>query len=97
MPKKVGETATIPFNFVGDLAPNETILIASTSAVVYSGVDANPGNIINGAATINGPTVYQSITGGIVGTIYGLVCEITTSLGQVLRMSAFCAIESDLP
>jgi hypothetical protein len=32
-----------------------------------------------------------------VGVIYALVCSITTSLSQTLKMSAYCAIETDVP
>lgn len=97
MPKKLGEVVTIPFNFVGDLAPGETLVTPTVTAVVYTGVDAAPANIRSGNPTIVGTTINQNIRNGVVGVVYGLLCHVTTSLGQTLEMSAYCAVITDLP
>lgn len=97
MPKKVGETVIRPFDFISRLGALETITSAVTTAFVYSGVDPNPALIINGAAKISGTIINQSLTGGVLGVIYELLCTVNTSLGQRLEMSAFWVVEPDLP
>jgi len=97
IPKKAGETVTIPFDFLSDLAPTETIATATVTASVYSGVDATPSSIISGSDVISGSEVLQKVTGGVVGVIYGLLCQATTSTGQSLAMSMYIAIEPNLP
>jgi hypothetical protein len=97
MPKKVGETVIRPFDFISRLGGSEKILSAVVTASVYSGTDSSPQNIINGSAAISGTIVNQSLTGGLLGVIYELLCTITTSLGQRLEMSAFWVVEPDLP
>lgn len=97
LPKKQGETVTRPFDFISRLGANETILSATVFAFVYSGGDANPQSIVNGAAKVTGTIVYQSLTGGTTGVVYELLCKIVTSLGQTLEMAAFWVVEPDLP
>lgn len=97
MPKKVGETVIRPFDFISRLGASEKILTAVTTASVYSGTDGNPAAIINGSAAIAGTIVNQSLTGGVLGVIYELLCTVVTSLGQRLEMSAFWVVEPDLP
>lgn len=97
MPKKVGEVVTIPFDFVGDLAPGETLLTAAITASVYSGVDTNPSDIKSGSPTIVGSKIHQNVRRGLSGVIYGILCRVTTSLGQTLDMSAYCTIITNLP
>lgn len=93
--KKTGETVLVSFDFLSKLVSGETISTQSVAASVYSGVDANPSAIINGAATLSGTTIIlQSITAGVVGCIYSLLCTITTSLGQTIQMSTLLAIEA---
>lgn len=92
--KKTGEVILVQFDFLSRLASGETISTQSVAASVYSGVDASPSAIINGAASVSGTTiVQQSITGGVLGCIYALLCTITTSLGQTIQMSTLLAIE----
>lgn len=94
--KQVGESSKAVFDFISRLAVTETILTASVVATVYSGVDALPSSIISGAATISGTKVTQLLTAGVAGTIYQLICTITTSAGQTLSLPAFLAVESGL-
>jgi hypothetical protein len=91
-PKLVSETRQYSFNFLSRLSAGETILTGTCSASVYSGNDPTPSNIIQGAASINGPIVNQLITGGALGTIYEIACRVTTSLGQVLSLLGYLAI-----
>lgn len=97
-PKRVGETVFLKpaFDFISALAPGETITTATVTAAVYSGVDPNPSAIISGSAVISGTQVTQTVTGGVVGTIYGLTCVVTTSLGQTLNSAGFFSIDPPL-
>src|SRR5882672_520441 len=96
-PKKQGSTVTFPFDFTSALGATETISTQSVAASVWTGVDASPSAILSGGATANGAQVSQKLTAGVVGVIYSLVCNVTTSLGQTLRQSAYLAIISDVP
>jgi hypothetical protein len=97
MPKKQGESVIRTFDFVSKLAPNETITGAKVTAFVYSGTDGSPQSIVSGSSSVVGTQVNQMITAGNLGVIYELLCKITTSLNQVLEMSAFWTVEPDLP
>lgn len=96
-PKKQGETLPELFNFISSLGSNETIASAVCTCSVYSGADPTPSAVIDGVASIVGTIVTQGITGGIVGVIYELLMTATTSLGNVIEMSAYLAIIPDLP
>lgn len=86
------DTRNTYFDFTGSLAVAETISTQVTTATVFSGVDANPSAIISGAASASGFIVTQKITGGVLGTVYSLLCTITTSAGQTLTRSGYLAI-----
>lgn len=94
--KLLGETVLETFDFTSRLAVAETISTAAVTASVYSGTDASPSSIINGSAAISGQAVTQSITAGVLGVTYELLCTITTSLGQTLQLSAYLPIMPDL-
>jgi len=95
--KKQGETVILPFDFISKLSPGETILTASCSATTYTGADISPGAIIAGVATISGTVVNQLVTGGLLGVIYDVLARATTSLSQVIELSAYLAVVPDLP
>lgn len=90
--KKVGEIAPTTFDFTASMAVSETISTQSVAASVYSGTDANPSAIISGAASASGKIVSQTLTGGVSGVIYQLLCTITTSLGKTLQMSSYLSV-----
>ena len=96
-PKRQGETVTVEFDFISSLAAGETISAPAVTASVYTGVDASPGAILSGAAAVSGTKATQSVTAGVVGVIYQLLCVVSTSLGQVLELAGYYAIEPDLP
>lgn len=94
--KRQGETVNQQFDFLSQLAPGETISTKVTTASVFTGVDASPSLVINGAATNSGSIVTQSLTGGVVGVVYTIVCTITTSLSQTIKLSGYLYVEPDL-
>lgn len=96
-PKLAGETQTFSFDFISRLAVGETISTQVVAATVWSGTDSNPSAVISGSATASGTIVNQAITGGVVGVIYSLVCTITTSFSQTLKLATYMAVTTDLP
>lgn len=90
--KVASETINQVFDFTSQLAVSETISTKITTATVYSGTDASPSSVISGAATSSGATVTQALTGGTLGVTYLIVCAITTSASQALRMSGYLVI-----
>lgn len=96
--KKVGETFTAVFDFASSLnvtGAGETISGAAVTISVYSGTDAAPNSVLNGAASISGSQILQSLTAGTAGVIYSIVAQATTSTSQVLQMNALLAVEAD--
>ena len=83
-PKLSGETKSFVFDFTSSLAIGETVSSASVVATVWSGNDPTPSGIVSGAASVSSPQVTQTITAGVVGTIYQLICSAVTSAGQTL-------------
>jgi hypothetical protein len=90
--RRAGETVLLPFNFSSELASGETISAQTVTAAVYSGTDANPAALISGAATVSGAIVTQKVLPLTAGVIYELLCQATTSLGQVLRQVGLFAV-----
>jgi len=94
--KRQGETINQQFDFLSQLAVGETISTKVTTCSVFSGVDASPSSVINGAATNSGSIVTQSLTGGVVGVIYQIVCTVTTSLSQTIQLAGYLYVEPNL-
>ena len=88
--KLVGETKDYAFPF--SLPVGVTISSAVTTAAVYSGTDASASSLIDGAVSISGATVTQSLTAGTAGVLYDLLCSATLSDGQLLQLSAYMAV-----
>ena len=95
-PKKLGETVLVPMDFISRLGVGEIILTAAVTCSVYSGTDPSPSSMISGSATVNGTVVEQSVTGGVLGTIYELLYTVTTSANQILELSGYFTVETDL-
>ena len=94
--KPTGVTKTLTFDFSNELAAGETISTQAVTCTVYSGVDASPSSVINGAAALVGSTVTQSVKAGTAGVIYYLVCTVTTSTSQTLQRIAYLAVVPDV-
>lgn len=90
--KGANETISQSFDFAAGLALGETISTKVVTATVYSGTDASPSSVISGSPTSSGTTVTQKLTGGTLGVTYLIVCAITTSAGQTLRMSGYLVV-----
>lgn len=79
------EVITVGFDFSRLLITGETISTATVTAVVSSGTDSAPENIIDGSESIAGSLVSQMITGGVNGVDYVLSAFVTTSQGNAYQ------------
>lgn len=96
-PKTPGDASNVTFDFISRLAAGETLSSASVACTVYSGTDANPSAMVSGAASVSGTKILQKIIAGTAGNVYQLVCTATTSAGMTLVLTAYLAVESNLP
>lgn len=81
-PKTSAEVTTLQFDFLSQMATSETLISASCTCVVWSGVDATPSAVLSGSTTVSTPVAKQKITGGVEGTIYLITCNGLTSLSN---------------
>jgi len=82
--KFITENKPLSFDFSQVLVTGETLSTASCSVLVMDGVDANPSNILDGAASIIGSKIYQQVQDGVAGVTYRLVATVTTSVGNTV-------------
>lgn len=95
-PKASGDTRREVFDFISKLSSGETISgVPVVTCTVWSGVDASPSSVVSGYATASGAKVTQTLTGGVAGVIYKLVCTAVTSLGQTLTLTGYLAVIGD--
>lgn len=96
-PKQDSATIPLVFDFLSQLESTETISSHVCDCVVEVGTDANPENVLSGSTSVEGKQVTQLITGGVVGAIYRVSCDIVTSLGQHLTMYGRVAVLGSTP
>ena len=82
--KRVGETEYFAVDFVNQVTIGATIVSATWTNTVKTGVDATPNAMISGPAIINGTQVTTKITAGIAGNVYLPICTAVTSDGETL-------------
>ncbi len=90
--KDPSATEKVVFDFLSNLAVGETISSATVTATVWTGSDSAPSGLVNGAATIAGSQVTQSLHAGNDGTIYKLICTAVTSGSQTLVLNGYLAV-----
>lgn len=73
-PKDTAEAYAVEFKFDRVLA---TVSSAVVTVSVLSGTDAEPGNLLDGAAQAVGSSVYQRIKSGVAGCTYKIKCVAT--------------------
>lgn len=72
------------FNYAKELEAGETIVGPVTlTPRLIEGVDATPGQFIDGAPLVQATSVVQRVAGRIDGNTYELQCDAPTSLGNV--------------
>jgi hypothetical protein len=84
-PKDPAEKVVLTFDFTSELITGETLTgIPTVSFFVSQGVDASPGAMLNGAATIDATSklVLQPVQAGLAGVDYVFKVSSTTSNAQ---------------
>ncbi len=86
--KDPAENLISTFDFSSEIEVGESIASASVACTLVAGVDASPGQVIHGAASISGSTVLRPFQGGIADATYHLRCTANLSSGRVLVLAA---------
>lgn len=82
--KKAAERVRVGVDFVRLLATGETISTAAVVASVLRGEDLAPADLLDGAGSIDGTTIWQELQDGTPGVYYTLEFTATTNIGHVL-------------
>ena len=86
-PKAPSERVPITFDFSEQLAATETIIGTPVLTVrAVRALDLTPSALLSGSPSIVGGIVQHLVTGGVLGELYEIRCEVETSLNQVLRL-----------
>lgn len=83
------EVVVVTFDFTDRIAQGETLSGPVVTVAVRRGADLNVAQVPNGAPSISGATVLQSVKAGVHDADYGLKCKVTAGartlvLGGVL-------------
>jgi len=94
--KPVSDTRWESVDFIGRVAPTETLRVANVAVTCESGVDFKPEAMLYGPVAIDGTVVSQMVTGGEVGNIYILHFAVDTSVGQNLVARGYLVVVPDV-
>lgn len=91
--KPVGAIAPLNFPFLDLVEWGETLVMASFTNVVYSGVDTNPAAMLM-FTTPGTPrtTLVLQVDGGVSGVVYQISCKATGSSGNVYQLAGLLAV-----
>lgn len=95
-PGRVGETINLPFDFQSGLAQGEVLTSANAVVATYSGIDNAPQSMVS-SVTVSGTKAFVQVTPQFVGVIYSILVTASTSSAQVLKISAYFAVEPTVP
>lgn len=90
--KLVGETITLHFNFSDQSPFGEVLSSPVCTAVVLSGSDDAPEDIIFGAGVVEDTYVSQQVTLGLPGVIYAVICTVQGEGGHVYQVMTRLAV-----
>ena len=90
--KTSAATEDAVFDFTNQLQPGEVCTSTAVTAVVYSGTDPAPSQVLSGFGVSSGAKVTQKVVGGVEGTAYLITCAADGSLGSVMRLEGFLII-----
>lgn len=95
-PKDPEDVDVVTFDFTDQLAGETVTAVVAVTAAVYSGVDAAPATVLNGAAAIDATAkkVSQSVRAGLVNVDYRLKCKVTTSAGRTLNQARILPVRN---
>ena len=76
-------------DFINDVQTGETVVSATVSLTLFSGVDSNPTGHLQGTYTINNNTIVtQPISGLLPNNVYSLNISAFTSLAYTVELYA---------
>lgn len=90
--KLIPEKITLTIDFQDEMLWGETISTTVFDVRVFSGVDANPNDILFGLSIVTGTVVQQRIIAGLPGVIYLVSCTVVGSSGNDYKKQAKLAI-----
>lgn len=88
-PSDVGESEDYSFDFVKDLAADETIVSSTWSCTVAEdseGTDADASDHVSVPATFDGTITTQHVSGLVAGVKYVLQAVVETSAGNTVSL-----------
>jgi hypothetical protein len=83
------DQVTAEFDYISSIRRGTTIVAQVVTCEVYTGVDSTPGVVLVGLPVVNGLVVTQILKGGVQGTIYKVLCRVTTINESIVEMSAY--------
>lgn len=91
--KDPAEVQVLGFDFSPDLG-TETLSTGTMQSGVelLAGEDPSPSSLLNGAPTIDGSTVVQSVKEGVAGCDYRVWAKVQTSGGRVLVVAGILPV-----
>lgn len=93
--KKRIDTKQFSIDVFRDLPPGDTIADVDVSVQVFTGVDANPSQLLVGPAEWAGTVITLDLQLGNLGVVYSIIYTIETSSGLVVVTVARLAILRD--
>lgn len=93
-PKDPAEVKVIRFPFGQELDGVAIASVQSVVARVKKGADANPGQLLAGAASVVGTDVLQRVQGGVSGVVYEIRVTVADVNSNVHVIADTLAVDS---
>lgn len=91
--KNIAEDLEALFGFQDQMPFGSSIVGVNMNVAVDSGVDLNPLDILDGAATLeNTYFIKQNLTGGLTGVTYLITCVVAVSGSLELSRQAYLSV-----
>lgn len=90
------EIITISFDFTTALGADTLTGVPTVTVAVYSGTDAAPGTVLNGAATLDvtATKVLQSVKAGVANVDYRIKAKAVTAGGRTLAVARILPVRN---
>lgn len=94
--KDPDEVKQVVFDFGAVLGGESLAGVPVVSIAVYSGTDASPGDVLNGAASVDvsGTKVTQGVKAGVANVDYRLKAKVATSGGRTLAQGRILPVRN---
>ena len=95
-PKLVSETRTDVFDYSPYLPVSVTLVSATATISVYSGIDSSPSSVLSSVSVSASPYASVKVTGGVAGVIYQVNVLGTLSDAELIPLTYFLAVIPDV-